>query len=256
MATREPLLLLHGLMMSARVWAEVVPLLTDHHDVITHTAAGHRGGNQLSGKATIAALTDEVERMLDARGLGRIHVVGNSMGGWMAIELARRGRALTVCAFSPAGFWTPGATDEVRASRMVRRNRRQVRLVAPVAPALVRFRCVRRFAMRDAAARGDRLTPAQVAAAALDTVGCHAATDLLKPTESIAPLDPLPCPITLAWSGDDRILPPHVHGVTARERLPGATYLTLAGVGHVPMIDDPGACAETILTRTGVLVGR
>jgi pimeloyl-ACP methyl ester carboxylesterase len=256
MTTREPLLLLHGLMMSAGAWADVVPLLTGHHDVIAHTAAGHRGGHPLKSRATIATLTDEAERMLDARGLGRIHVAGNSMGGWMAIELARRGRALTVCAFSPAGFWTPGMSDEIRASRMVRRTRRRVRMVGPVAPALLRFRYLRRVAMRDAAEHGDRLTPAQALDAARDTAHCPAATDLLEPTESIAPLDPLPCPITLAWSGNDRILPPHVHGATARERLPQATYLTIPDVGHVPMIDDPRACADTILTRTGALVGR
>jgi pimeloyl-ACP methyl ester carboxylesterase len=255
MTTREPLLLLHGLMMSAGVWADVVPLLTDGHDV-AHTAAGHRGGSRLDGTATVAVLTDEVERMLDARKLGRVHVVGNSMGGWMAIELARRGRARTVCAFSPAGFWTPGARDEIRASHMVRRTRRRVRLAWPAAPVLLRSRRLRRLAMRDVAEHGERLTHAQALDAARDTVECPVALDLLTPTESVAPLDPLPCPITLAWSGSDRILPPHVHGATARKRLPAAAYLTLAGVGHVPMIDDPRTCAETILACTGALAGR
>ena len=96
----EPLLLLHGVMMSAAAWADVVPLMTDHHEIIAPNAIGHRGGPRLTGSASIAALTDHTERLLDARGLGRVHIAGNSMGGWMAIELARRGRALTVCAFS------------------------------------------------------------------------------------------------------------------------------------------------------------
>jgi pimeloyl-ACP methyl ester carboxylesterase len=256
MTIREPLLLLHGLMMSAGAWADVVPLLTDHHDVIAHTVAGHRGGHELDGKATIARLTDDAERLLDARELGRVHVAGNSMGGWIALELARRGRALTVCAFSPAGFWTPGMSDETSASRVVRRTRRRVQVVRPVAPALLRFRILRRLAMRDVAEHGDRLTTAQTLEAARDTVHCVAAKDLFKPFECVAALDPLPCPITLAWSGDDRIVPPHVHGATARERLPQATYLLLPGVGHVPMIDDPRLCADTILTATGVLLGR
>ena len=116
-------------MMSAGVWTDVIPLLTDHHEVMAPTAIGHRGGPPLAGKATIAALTDEAERALDARGIDRVHVAGNSMGGWTAIELARRGRALTVCAFSPAGAWTVGASDELRASHMVRRTRRRVELV-------------------------------------------------------------------------------------------------------------------------------
>lgn len=256
MTTSQPLLLLHGLMMSAGVWADVFPLLADRHDVMAPTATGHRGGPKLTGKATVAALTDEMERLLDARGLDRIHIAGNSMGGWMAIELARRGRALTVCAFSPAGFWTHGKSDETRASDKLRRTRRRVHLVRPVAPALLRFACLRRLATQDAADHGERLTPAHALDALLDIARCTAANDMLRPSESVEPLDPLPCPMTLAWSGNDRILPPHVYGATARERLPGAQYLLLPGVGHVPMIDNPRLCADTILATTRALPAR
>jgi pimeloyl-ACP methyl ester carboxylesterase len=52
MTDREPLLLLHGVTMSANAWADVIPLLTDHHDVIAPTTVGHRGGPPLVGKAT------------------------------------------------------------------------------------------------------------------------------------------------------------------------------------------------------------
>lgn len=256
MTAKQPLLLLHGLMMSAGVWADVIPLLANHHDVIAPTTLGHRDGQKLNCRATIATLTDETERLLDARGLDRIHIAGNSMGGWMAIELARRGRALSVCAFSPAGFWTHGTSDETRASNKVRRTRRRVHLVRPVAPRLLRFACLRRMAMQDAADHGERLTPAQALDALLDVAGCTAAEDMLQPSESVEPLDPLPCPITLAWSGNDRILPPHVYGTTARERLPGAEYLLLPDVGHVPMIDNPRLCADTILATTRALAAR
>jgi pimeloyl-ACP methyl ester carboxylesterase len=255
MTIREPLLLLHGLMMSAGVWADVIPLLTDHHEVIAPTALGHRGGPQLTGKATIASLTDGTERLLDAQGLGRIHIAGNSMGGWIAIELARRGRALTVCAFSPAGCWTPGTSDETHATYMVRRTRRRVQLIRPVAPALLAFARPRRVAMRDVAEHGERLTPNQALEAIRDVADCRAAEDMLEPSESIQPLDPLPCPVTLAWSGNDHILPSHVHGATARERLPQANFLLLPNVGHVPMIDNPRLCADTILATTAALPG-
>lgn len=251
MTAREPLLLLHGLTMSANAWSEVIPLLTDHHEVVATTAMGHRGGKPLTGKATIRALTDETERLLDGRGFDRVHVAGNSMGGWMGIELARRGRALTVCAFSPAGFWTPGTSDEMNASTIVRRTRRRVQLARPLAPMMLRSAYVRRQAMRGAAEHGDRLTAAQALNAIRDVAGCPAAEDPLRPSESVAALDPLPCPITLAWSANDKICPPDVNGATARERLPQANYLLLPGVGHVSMIDDPRLCAQTILATTG-----
>jgi pimeloyl-ACP methyl ester carboxylesterase len=237
-------------MMSARVWASVIPLLTDHHEVIAPTAAGHRGGLKPSDRVTISALTDEAERLLDARGLGGIHIAGNSMGGWIAIELARRGRALSVCAFSPAGCWTPGEGDETRASHRLLRTRRQVQLFAPVAPALLRFAHLRRLAMRDVAMHGERLTQDEVIGAIRDVASCEAADDMLHPSECIEPLDPLPCRITLAWSGNDRILPPHRHGATARERLPAAEYVVIPDVGHVAMIDNPRLCADIILETT------
>jgi pimeloyl-ACP methyl ester carboxylesterase len=252
----EPLLLLHGVMMSAAAWADVVPLMTDHHEIIAPNAIGHRGGPRLTGSASIAALTDQTERLLDARGLDRVHIAGNSMGGWMAIELARRGRALTVCAFSPAGFWTPGASDETHATNMVRRVRRRARLVRPLAPTLLRIGQLRRLAMRDSAEHGDRLTAAQALGAVLDVASCAAAEDILETSESVAALDPVPCPITLAWSAKDKILPLDINGVTARERIPQAKYVVLPEVGHVPMVDDPWLCADTILVTTGAVRAR
>ena len=250
MTAKPPLLLLHGVTMSAAAWAEVVPLLIDHYDVIAPTAAGHHGGPPLTGKANIGALTDQIEGVLDTRGLDRAHIAGNSLGGWIGIELARRNRALSVCAFSPAGFWTSGSGDETRAARRIRRMVGLARVARPVAPAALRAGFVRRLAMRDIAEHGERLTAAQAVGAARDAVNCSATSDLLGPSERVEPLDPLPCPITLAWSANDRIFPPAINGVIAQDRLPQATYVLLPDVGHVPMIDDPGLCARLIRTST------
>jgi pimeloyl-ACP methyl ester carboxylesterase len=70
--------------------------------------------------------------------------------------------------------------------------------------------------------------------------------------EQVAPLDPLPCPITLAWSEKDALLPVAFYGPIARERLPRATFTILPDVGHDPMMDDPALVARTILDVTGV----
>src|SRR5690606_31988225 len=48
-----------------------------------------------------------LEAELDAHGLDRVHVLGNSLGGRLAIELAVRGRALSVVALSPSGLGLP-----------------------------------------------------------------------------------------------------------------------------------------------------
>jgi pimeloyl-ACP methyl ester carboxylesterase len=249
--SKPPLLLLHGVTMSAAAWDDVAPLLAGRFDLIVPTAAGHRGGPRVPDEATIRALTDATERLLDERGLATVHVAGNSMGGWMAIELARRGRARSVCALSPAGLWTAGdAHDHSRDT--LRRTKRLADATHRVAPSLMRFGSARRIMMRDIAVHADLMTFGQAVRAFHDLVGCDAADDLLHTSESMQPLDPLPCPVTVAWSAEDRIFPPAMFVATARQRLPRARFVMLPGVGHVPMIDDPALCAQTIVESLGL----
>ena len=74
--------------------------------------------------------------------------------------------------------------------------------------------------------------------------------DLSADDWHIAPLNPLPCPITVAWSEEDALLPMARYARALPERLPQATFKVLAGVGHDPMIDDPRLVARTILAVT------
>lgn len=249
MTGKPALLLLHGVTVSAAAWDDVVPLLADRFDLIVPTAAGHRGGPTLQGRPTIGALVDATEALLDERGLNTVHVAGNSMGGWIAVELARRGRARSVCALSPAGFWTPGARDETHATNTLRRARRLAAATRFVAPVALGVPLVRRLAMRDVAERADRLTRRKAVESTRDLLGCDVADDLLGTTEQVEPLGQT-CPITVAWAERDRIFPPEVNGPTARERIPHAHFVILHGVGHVPMVDDPALCARTIVDAT------
>ncbi|WP_405137153.1 alpha/beta fold hydrolase [Nocardia sp. NBC_01388] len=254
---RPPLVLLHGITMSARAWQDVTPLLAAHHSVVALTALGHRGGPPAVRRpAMVGDLVDDAERVLDDLGLERVHLAGNSLGGWMAVELARRGRAESVCALSPAGFWDAGAAGQTSGVKKLRRMIALTRLTPALQPLAMRSPIVRRLALRDIAVRGERLSPAQALEAARDLLGCTVADDLLGNHEEIAPLDPLPCPITLAWSALDAILPVDVNGRIARERIPQARFEILPGVAHVPMIDNPALVAETILTSTGALPRR
>jgi pimeloyl-ACP methyl ester carboxylesterase len=253
MADDDALVLLHGLGMSAHVWDGVRPLVEPQHRVVALNMLGHRGGTALGRRpGTVRDVVDDVERALDDHGLERPHIAGNSLGGWAAIDLARRGRARTVCALSPAGSWNAGTAEQARGVRKIRRAIRMSRLGRPV-PWLMRWRLARRLALRDVAEHGDRLTPAQAVEAGEDLLSCTIAEDILSTREELAPLDPLPCPITLAWSEKDALLPVAVNGATARARLPQARFIVLAGVGHVPMIDDPAAVARTILETTAAL---
>ena len=167
-----------------------------------------------------------------------------------AIELARRGRAASVCAFSPAGFWWDSDSHK-QVLRQIRWARAQARVGRPIAPLVLRSAVARRLGLHEGACHGDRLTVARVLELMDDCIDCPFMDDY-SPDEQAEPLDPLPCPVTLAWAQFDRLAPAATHGQTARERLPGATWVLLPGVGHVPMVDDPDLVARSIMAVTGV----
>jgi pimeloyl-ACP methyl ester carboxylesterase len=120
----------------------------------------------------------------------------------------------------------------------------------------MRSALVRRLVLRDVAGHGDRLTAARTLEATRDLLGCVIAEDILSTDEEIEPLDPLPCPITVAWAGDDKMMPLEVNAPVARRRLPQARFEVLDGVGHVPMIDDPENVARIILRSAAARAAR
>jgi pimeloyl-ACP methyl ester carboxylesterase len=258
--TGEPLVLFHGILGSERMWAHVVPRLAPHHDTVALTALGHRTGNPVRERpASITHVVDDAERLLDSLGFETAHLAGNSMGGWIAVELARRGRARSVCALSPGGFWrtrplnSSGSSD--RTVSVLRRIMKDTRRGRPLLPLLGFSRRFRRWAMAGNAVNGDRLTRNEFISSADDVLGCRIAGDLLSSGESIGAFESLPCPITIAWSAHDRVLPLRTAGALAREEMPDARFLILDAVGHVPMFDDPDLVARTILETTRSATG-
>jgi pimeloyl-ACP methyl ester carboxylesterase len=252
---KSPLVLLHGLGFSGGAWQDTVPLLADYHEVFTPTAIGHRGGPPVQRRpVTIWDVIDAAEQYLDEHGLQQPHLVGNSMGGFVVLELARRGRAATVCALSPAGFWSAG--DGLREPVMKRGKRYAAmgRLTRQVTPLMMRSSALRRRGLADVACHGDRVSAARAVEMAEDGVGCTIYGEILNSDDQrVAPMDPLPCPVTIAWAERDAVLPLELFGNTAKERLPGAAFTVLPGVGHVAMLDDPELVARTILTVTGAV---
>jgi pimeloyl-ACP methyl ester carboxylesterase len=251
-----PQVLLHPILVSGRIWHDVVPFLSNHHQVYNHTLLGHRGGPPVQRHpTTIVDVIDAAEHYLDHHRLERPHRVGNSAGGFVVIELARRGRAATVCALPPAGFWSTEDGSWDRAAKRARKVATMCRLIRSIAPLTLRSATVRRFALRsiNIARYADHVAAARSVEAVEDTVGCAVTVDEVFSTDNgkIAPLDPLPCPITLAWGQKDSLFPPAIDGKIARERLPQATFEVLPDVGHVPMFDNPQLVARNILRVTG-----
>lgn len=245
----DVIVLLHGATSSARAWESVVPHL-EGRAVVTPTLAGHFGGPALSvaPKAVVDGIVDAMESYLDNTAIGPAHLVGNSLGGWVALELARRGRAKSVLALSPAGAW--------RTPRDLRRLLLLFRFGAAgarydqLARRVVRHRSARRIMLRVMAQHADRMTPAQVNEALEDMAGCSILTDLLAGARDrgpILPFDKVSCPVRLAWGLEDKTLPFMRYGVPMLSALPGAELTFVPGVGHVPMIDEPELVGRMIV---------
>jgi pimeloyl-ACP methyl ester carboxylesterase len=238
--------LFHGVTGSERMWRHVIPLLDPDYDVIALTALGHRGGRPSRPGDGVRDLVDDAERSLDELGLDRPHLVGNSLGGWMAIELARRGRAASVCALSPAGCWDVAAGEHLVGAARLRKAINLARLTAWIMPWASQVALVRRLTLRDVAVHGERVSAEELVGVVDDLMACTLRQELLATEEFVAPLDPLPCPVVLAWSELDRVLPIQTIGRRAHTRLPQATWRVVPGVGHLPMFDDPRLVADVI----------
>src|SRR6478609_6509944 len=86
----EPLVLLHGFGSTRADFATLLPDLAREFEVYSIDLTGHGDSPMIAERPSVAALTDAVEADLDAHGLDRVHLLGNSLGGRIAIELACR----------------------------------------------------------------------------------------------------------------------------------------------------------------------
>ena len=244
----EPVFMLHGVTSAATGWSRIVPLVGREFDAIAPTALGHFGGHEPSVRPTrIAHLLDDLELTMDRLEIETAHFAGNSMGGWMALEMARRGRARSVCALSPAGTWDGESKTHRRTRNLIRASATAARIAMPTLGVTSRSATLRKLSMRNAAEHGDRVSPADFRDVAEAAANCVVMNDILTTDETLLELDPAPCPISIVWSEFDRILPLEVNGENARKLVPGAEWSVLPGVGHVPMFDDPAGVARTIV---------
>jgi pimeloyl-ACP methyl ester carboxylesterase len=237
------MVLLHGIGGELCVWEPVIGPLARERDVIAVDLPGFGHSPALPAEIapTPQALAERVGRFLDGLGIERAHLVGNSLGGWIALELAKAGRARSVTALSPAGLWGApllprGAVARGRAHLLVRRLR-------PVLPVVLRLRRIRRLALGHVVAHPDRvpyrsalgIVRSYARASAYDATNTAMRQNFLEDPERIG------VPVTLAFGERDRLVRP------VRLPIAGARSLILPDCGHIPMWDDPALVTRLIL---------
>ncbi|WP_214108560.1 alpha/beta fold hydrolase [Acrocarpospora catenulata] len=228
-----PLVLLHGIGHHLAAWDPVLDLLAQRHDVIAVDLSGFGASPPLPAGLPYNAetLAGAVEQFWGRLGIAEPHVAGNSLGGYLALDMASRGVVRTATAFSPAGFWS---RSELLYARTALRALRR----AP-------FWVARMLGARLLLAHPERL-PEEAYVAAVEALRRSAGFDgTLDSFAWMAPPAPPKVPITVAWGAHDRLLPRWQAvraGRWAQQRV-----VLLRGCGHLPMSDDPELVAQVIM---------
>ena len=257
----EPMLLLHPFMMSQNVWKYVAPQIADtgRYEVLAPTMPGHNGGVKGRFFLDTAELADDMERRMDALGWDTAHIVGNSLGGWVAFELERRGRARTLTGIAPAGGWrwyTPAKFEIVFKFVcgfpvwLVTKALGQRALRLPFA---------RQLAYVPISASPDALNDADLPDIVDDVTHCPAYYQLLVKALLLPGLLELTegcAPTHLVICDKDRVLPHPRFTRHFTKHLPESTKIThLDGVGHIPMFEAPERVTHEILDFVDAYAG-
>jgi pimeloyl-ACP methyl ester carboxylesterase len=253
------LVCLHGFTGTWRAWELVLPVLERHHDVLAPTLAGHTGGPPLEGEFGDGLIADAVERAMDEAGFETAHIVGNSLGGYVALQLAARGRAKTVVALAPAGGWAKGDDAYKETARTFARIQEQARAAAPHVDALMSTVEGRRLATQLIATNFEHIPAELLAHQTLGIASCRGAASMIE--YAIAGGDDghgyrldaerITCPVRMVWGTDDRLLPwPSSAARFRTDWLPHADWVELDGIGHCPQLDVPLETAQLIVGFT------
>jgi pimeloyl-ACP methyl ester carboxylesterase len=250
----EPMVLLHGFTDTWRGWTPVLPQLERHHRVFAPTLPGHYGGEPFptGTRISIPTTLDMIERQLDAQGIERAHLVGSSLGGWLALELAGRGRALSIVGLCPAGCWELGPAPRAillyfRRNDILFKIGRPLGLLEPVA----RRPRSRKLALRELLTRPISATAAYTLInGAANCVVVPDAIRLAAAGDMFGELPAVDCPLRIVYATRDRLIHWPKHYSMIRRQMPDADYVALEGLGHLVMWDDPELVVKTILEVT------
>ena len=249
----EPVLLLHPFLISQLVWQKVAPQLaeTGRYEVFAPTMAGHNGGPYAgTWLLSSSVLADHVERQLDELGWNTCHIVGNSLGGWVAFELERRGRARTITGIAPAGGWTRWAPTKFEVIAKFVSGMPFWALARWVGPRALQLPFSRRLATLPISGSPDGVSENELEAIIDDVAHCPAYFQLLVKSlllPGLVELAQTAVPAHLVICGKDRVFPgPRSHRYF-KAQLPAGTRVTeLDGLGHIPMFEAPGRVTEAI----------
>ncbi|MGJ9422333.1 alpha/beta fold hydrolase [Aeromicrobium sp. CF3.5] len=241
----EPLVLIHGIGHRRQAWDPIIDQLAASYDVIAVDLAGF-GESPAHPDGVNYSMANACQNLVDnfaLWGIEKPHVVGNSLGGAIALELAARDQARSATALSPAGFFR--GLDRMVALGLLMLLKITSYLPLRLVGLAMRSGPVRKALGRTLFEHGDRLTAEQFLGDTTALRNGRGFFSVLRSGVTYAFRSPVSVPTTIAWGTRDKILLYGQAGLAA-ERLPQARHEPLLGCGHVPMIDDPARIVELV----------
>jgi len=247
----RPLVLLHGIGMSAAAWKTVIPLLARERRVLAFDVAGFGRSPRLPAWVlpTAANLATALGENLKQLGVDTpVDIAGNSMGGYIALEAAKQGLARSVVGISPGGLWPEGGLAphislSLKAARWSTKNMPQL------AQRAVGITPLRLLALAIPVSSQGWKIPVADAQECVAAIG--AATGFEETFANAGRFEggqQIDVPLTIAFGSRDWLL---TKSAQQRDELPAHTrWLKPRGWGHVPMWDDPEGVAKLILQGT------
>ncbi len=226
-----PVVLIHGFGGDLNTWMFTQPALAESRRAIALDLPGHGGSGKEVGSGSPESLADAIDAVVDGLAVGRIHLVGHSMGGALAAltALRRPERVASLTLIAPAGFGpelnTAFIDGFVRASR--RREAIEALNQLVYDPALVSR------AMVEEVLRYKRLDGVTAALTTIAGAWFASGRQALDLTGRIAELA---VPVQLIWGRNDRVIPV-AHAEALASRWP---VHILDETGHLPHLEKSG----------------
>lgn len=248
----SPLLLVHGLGAGWQSWSPILDGLVEHREVIAVDLPGFGQTPPLTGEVSIATLTDSVVDFIREQGLDGVSTVGQSMGGRMVLELARRGVGGDAVALDPGGFWSDREVAVFGAT--LRPSIALVKALRGMLPALLgnpagRTLLLAQLSARPWALSRETVLP-DVRGLAESPSTSAALSALIKgPKQRGAPAGTVPGRVTIGWGRRDLVTVPK-QAARATELFPDAVLHWLERCGHFPQWDAPREATRLILDHT------
>ena len=225
---------------ASTAWQLVVPELSKTHRVITVDLPGH-GETELPPETDMSpkALADYVFETMDSLSIEKAHVVGNSLGGWTAFEMAAANpeRVASVLGLAPAGLWLAPFNVRYPGTAIARNLANTLKVVSPFG---LKYEWGRKLGFGDVSPQWRKYSYQLCLDATLalaNSTGYFPAWDALLKRRFDEKVSPT-VPVTIVFGDSDKTLP--ASSCQEKSLAPAhSTWLNWESCGHAPMWDYP-----------------